>query len=175
MSEEAKRKLLAFVAQMSDYARQRGAVTLVPGDGRWGTRLHELAEEFAVSKDSPMGYQEIADALREAIEAGYYRPGSILPRQDDIASEHNVNIHTVRRAINLLASEGYVRPVRHRGTVVLDRTTSRLEAIGWIISHAEQIEDEWGVGAMETALGALHTLGVTEVEISAAIRKKGRR
>lgn len=138
-----------------------------------GTRLHELAEELALSKDSPMGYQEVANRLRELINAGTYQPDDVLPRQDDIAAEHGVNIHTVRKAVDLLASEGYLEPIRRRGTVVRDPSAVRIEAIVDLLWHAKTIEGEWGrkSEAFDDARAALRALGVTDAEIEAATRK----
>lgn len=65
-----------------------------------------------------IGYKELASALREAIKAGTYPAGSTLPKQDEIAEEHGVNINTVRKAVGVLETEGLVTPVRRRGTVV---------------------------------------------------------
>ncbi|WP_103564694.1 GntR family transcriptional regulator [Actinomadura rubteroloni] len=64
------------------------------------------------------GYRDLADVLRQAIQRGDHPPGSTLPKQDEIAAEHGVNIKTVRQAVRLLEAEGLVTPVRRRGTVV---------------------------------------------------------
>jgi GntR family transcriptional regulator len=68
-----------------------------------------------------IGYRELADVLRDAIQRGEHSPGSTLPKQDEIAEQHEVNIKTVRQAIRLLEAEGLVTPVRRRGTVVRQR------------------------------------------------------
>jgi GntR family transcriptional regulator len=68
-----------------------------------------------------IGYRQLADVLRDAIRSGEYEPGSTLPKQDDIAAEHGVNVKTVRQAVQLLEAEGLVTPVRRRGTVVRQR------------------------------------------------------
>ncbi|MCW2917639.1 MAG: GntR family transcriptional regulator [Actinomycetia bacterium] len=68
-----------------------------------------------------IGYRELADVLRDGIQRGEYPPGSTLPKQDEIADEHDVNIKTVRQAVRLLEAEGLVTPVRRRGTVVRQR------------------------------------------------------
>jgi GntR family transcriptional regulator len=67
------------------------------------------------------GYRELAEALREAILRGEYAPGSTLPKQEEIALQHGVNVGTVRKAVGLLEAEGLVTPVRRRGTVVRPR------------------------------------------------------
>jgi GntR family transcriptional regulator len=72
-----------------------------------------------------MGYRELAARLREAVIRGDYPPGSTLPRQDDLAAEHHVNVKTVRQAVAVLAAEGLVTPVRRRGTVVRPRPPAR--------------------------------------------------
>lgn len=71
------------------------------------------------------GYRAIAATLREAIMRGDYPPGSTLPKQQLLAAEHNVNVKTIRYAIQLLATEGLVTPVRRRGTVVRARPPMR--------------------------------------------------
>jgi len=68
-----------------------------------------------------IGYRELAAHLRSAIAQGDYPPESTLPKQDEIATEHGVNIKTVRQAIQLLESEGLVTAIRRRGTVVRGR------------------------------------------------------
>lgn len=67
------------------------------------------------------GYRDVADALRTAITAGDYAPGDTLPKQDELAEAHGVNIHTVRKAVAVLEAEGLVTPIRRRGTVVRAR------------------------------------------------------
>jgi GntR family transcriptional regulator len=68
-----------------------------------------------------IGYRELADVLRDAIQRGEYAPGTTLPKQDEVATEYGVNIKTVRQAVRLLEAEGLVTPVRRRGTVVRPR------------------------------------------------------
>ncbi|WP_199439414.1 GntR family transcriptional regulator [Umezawaea beigongshangensis] len=71
------------------------------------------------------GYRELATLLREGIERGDYPPGTTLPKQDEIAATHGVNINTVRKAIAVLEAEGLVDPVRRRGTVVRPRPSMK--------------------------------------------------
>lgn len=68
-----------------------------------------------------IGYRELAAVLRDAIQAGTYPAGSTLPKQDEIAEEHGVNVNTVRKAVGVLEAEGLVTPVRRKGTVVRAR------------------------------------------------------
>ncbi|GAA4588640.1 GntR family transcriptional regulator [Planotetraspora phitsanulokensis] len=68
-----------------------------------------------------IGYRELASVLRTAIAEGDYPPDTTLPKQEEIATRYDVNIKTVRQAIQLLESEGLVTAIRRRGTVVRSR------------------------------------------------------
>ncbi|MDF5758175.1 GntR family transcriptional regulator [Spongiactinospora sp. TRM90649] len=68
-----------------------------------------------------VGYRELAEVLRTGILQGDYPAGETLPKQEEIAAQHGVNIKTVRQAVRLLEAEGLVTPVRRRGTVVRER------------------------------------------------------
>ena len=46
--------------------------------------------------------------------------GSVLPKEDELASHYGVNRSVIREAIKLLEVHELVRPVRRRGTEVLD-------------------------------------------------------
>ncbi|MBH0247705.1 GntR family transcriptional regulator, partial [Streptomyces cavourensis] len=41
-------------------------------------------------------YQRIADELRDAIQAGQYRPGDRLPGENDLMADHGVARMTAR-------------------------------------------------------------------------------
>jgi GntR family transcriptional regulator len=73
----------------------------------------------------PIGYRELAGILREGIERGEYESGSTLPKQEELAEKHGVNLGTVRKAVGVLQAEGLVTPVRRRGTVVRPRPPMR--------------------------------------------------
>lgn len=63
-------------------------------------------------------WRRIADDLERAIATGELRPGDRLPGENEIATQHGVNRHTVRRAIAELAARGLVRAARGSGTFV---------------------------------------------------------
>jgi integrase len=66
-------------------------------------------------------YEKLAATLRAAIKSGQYPPGSQLPKQTDLATEHAVSVGTVSRAINLLKEEGLLEVQRgQRATVRAD-------------------------------------------------------
>ncbi len=53
-------------------------------------------------------YLRVASALRKKMQDGVYQPGECLPRQHDLAKEHNVSFNTLKQALDLLEREGYV-------------------------------------------------------------------
>jgi len=63
-------------------------------------------------------FERIARELREAIARGDYRPGELIPGQEELARKYGVGRPTVARAISLLRADGLVTPVRKRGTIV---------------------------------------------------------
>jgi DNA-binding FadR family transcriptional regulator len=62
----------------------------------------------------------VARALLGRIVSGAYRVGSVLPREEELVREHGASRGVVREAIKLLEVHRLVRPVRRRGTEVLD-------------------------------------------------------
>ncbi len=63
-------------------------------------------------------YQQIAATLRYRIFAGEITPGTRLPALRTAAKEHLVNLHTVRRAYQVLELEGLLETVPTVGSVV---------------------------------------------------------
>jgi DNA-binding GntR family transcriptional regulator len=63
-------------------------------------------------------YQQIAAILRDAITAGEYEPGRVLPSETTLSQEHGVNRLTARKAVRLLVDEGLVVVVTGRGAYV---------------------------------------------------------
>jgi len=64
-------------------------------------------------------YRQIADRIREAIEAGSLAPGLRLPPIRTLAAQMGVNRDTVAGAYEALAAEGLLESVVGRGTFVL--------------------------------------------------------
>lgn len=63
-------------------------------------------------------YGALAAALRERVIAGEWPPGSALPSEQTLASEHGVALGTMRRALELLVQQGLVERIHGRGTFV---------------------------------------------------------
>jgi GntR family transcriptional regulator len=66
-------------------------------------------------------YVSIAGEYARRIRSGELPPAMQLPSHAEIAKQHGVSDIVVRKAIELLRSQGLVRPVRRRGIFVADR------------------------------------------------------
>lgn len=91
-----------------------------------------------------VAFQRVADKIRTAIDAGEYAPGAPLPSAPALAEEHGVHRGTVYRALQELASEGYVELGQRRRAVVRDRPRERMvvrdrvvyrDEIGYFFDH----------------------------------------
>lgn len=63
-------------------------------------------------------YAALAAALRARIQSGEWAPGSALPAETVLATAHGVALGTMRRALDLLAEQGFIERRHGRGTFV---------------------------------------------------------
>jgi GntR family transcriptional regulator len=66
-------------------------------------------------------YVQLAELLRERIEAGDLPPGSTLPSESRLGQEYGIGRDAVRNAIALLRSEGMVSTMKGQPTRVRER------------------------------------------------------
>lgn len=67
----------------------------------------------------PARHEEIADALRRAIDREEYTVGSRLPAETDLAAQYDVSRGTVRQAVAALTAEGLIGSRQGARRVVL--------------------------------------------------------
>lgn len=63
-------------------------------------------------------YGALASALKARIVAGAWAPGSALPAEQALATQHGVALGTLRQALGLLVDQGLVERVHGKGTFV---------------------------------------------------------
>lgn len=63
-------------------------------------------------------YHQLKEILLQEIHSGNLKPGDRLPSEDQVASAYGVSIITVRRTLTDLATAGYLRRERGRGTFI---------------------------------------------------------
>ena len=63
-------------------------------------------------------YHQLKEILLRDIRSGKLKPDDRLPPEDQVAASYGVSVITVRRTLTDLATEGYIRRERGRGTSV---------------------------------------------------------
>ncbi len=108
----------------------------------------------------PPKYQRIADALREAIQAGEYGSGDRLPGENDLMATYDVARMTARQALGVLQNEGLVESRKGAGVFVRDFKPLRRRGIQRLS------RDQWGSGrSIWSADIGERTLVVDQVEV----------
>lgn len=69
-------------------------------------------------------YQTIAEEIRTKILAGIYPTDSAIPPELQLQKDYGVSRHTVRQAISVLVSDGFLRKEKGSGTYVDERYKS---------------------------------------------------
>jgi GntR family transcriptional regulator, trehalose operon transcriptional repressor len=65
-------------------------------------------------------YLTIYNHLVEHIKNGGIPPGSLLPSEHELTDQFSTSRETIRKALNLLAQNGYIQKVRGKGSIVID-------------------------------------------------------
>ncbi|MDM8534085.1 GntR family transcriptional regulator, partial [Clostridiaceae bacterium HSG29] len=63
-------------------------------------------------------YIQLADAMKRKIEQGFYEVNSKIPSEKELMKNYSVGRATVREAIKILVSEGYLEKKQGIGTFV---------------------------------------------------------
>jgi len=77
-------------------------------------------EKFkSVNRNSPIPLKhQVIEAIKDAINAGFYQPGDKLPSENKLSSLFNVSKITIRHAISDLVQQGILYRNRPKGTFV---------------------------------------------------------
>ena len=65
------------------------------------------------------------EELKSKILSGEIRPGAKLPSENELAKEYEISRHTVRKALAILATDGYITTEHGKGTFCSDRMAHR--------------------------------------------------
>ena len=63
-------------------------------------------------------YRQLYEILRKQITDGVFKPGDLLPSENDLCSQHGITRPTVRHALDALLSEGMIRKHKGKGSIV---------------------------------------------------------
>lgn len=86
--------------------------------------INELPDRHRSAR-APVRYRSVAQALTEAIAAGRYPVGGLLPAERELESLFGASRHAVREAVKQLRDIGLVTSRAGIGTIVLAREASR--------------------------------------------------
>jgi len=73
---------------------------------------------------SPL-YRQIKGLIMQALEAGEWRPGEVIPSEIELAARFNVSQGTVRKAIDEMAAENLLLRRQGKGTYVASHSDPR--------------------------------------------------
>ncbi|GMA50835.1 trehalose operon repressor [Alicyclobacillus contaminans] len=76
--------------------------------------------------------QRIYEELATAIEAGAYKPNSLLPSEHELMAQYEVSRGTIRAALDLLSHHGYIQRVQGKGSIVLDHDRYNFPVTGLV-------------------------------------------
>lgn len=83
-------------------------------------------------------YLQVYSYLRKAIEDNQYKVGELLPPEPELEKKYNVSRITVRKAMNLLANDGYVFVKQGFGTIV---TFPSMQKPSYVTSFTESLRE----------------------------------
>ena len=115
-------------------------------------------------------YFQLYDLLYQKITAGEYPPGTLLPTENDLTKQYRISRITVRRAMDMLLSDGLIVKKRGSGTYVqkkkLEQTMRKVLHFSeemrrkGIQSRTEMVSNE----VVPASLHVAEALGVDEME-----------
>ena len=87
-----------------------------------------MTEDRTEMSKEKFRYSMIYDDIKEGIQSGAYPVGSLLPTEQTLASQYDVNRSTLRKAMQMLADEGLIEKCAGKGTVVLSSSATAPES-----------------------------------------------
>lgn len=73
---------------------------------------------MSIVKSEVPHYQKVYETLRKHIESGVYNEGDILPSENELCLVHQITRPTVRKSLDMLSNEGYIKKRQGLGSVV---------------------------------------------------------
>jgi DNA-binding GntR family transcriptional regulator len=63
-------------------------------------------------------YRQLYEVLRKQIVEGVFKPGDLLPSENDLCIQHGITRPTVRHALDAMLNEGMIRKHQGKGSIV---------------------------------------------------------
>lgn len=122
--------------------------------------------QAAADHSIPLFYQ-LARILRNFVLDNSLAPGDRIPSQEAICSAFEVSRPTAVKAVQELVSEGWVAPVRGKGTFITDVPSVQLALLSNTLSPAEELGDApltTRVVSRKTGVQMPHIAGLLGIE-----------
>src|SRR5690606_1261055 len=89
-------------------------------------------------------YLMIHNEIATKIEAGDYTTNSLLPSEHELKEQYGTSRETIRKALNLLAQNGYIQKIRGKGSVVIKNSKLDFPVSGLVSFHelAEKMKEK---------------------------------
>jgi GntR family transcriptional regulator len=139
-----------------------------------------LVNNGFVNHESPVpAFIQIEQDLRRQITAGGIAAETRLPRETDLAELYGVSRMTVRRSLERLENDGYIRRIHGVGTIVTPPVAPVLVDLSSMISISEQIRQQGRKPRTEIDIQTIATptaqirdrLGLSRSETTTVIRR----
>jgi GntR family transcriptional regulator, trehalose operon transcriptional repressor len=88
-------------------------------------------------------YLLIYEEISKQIQEGHFAPKTILPSENEFADSYQTSRETIRKALNLLAQNGFIQKIRGKGSLVLDLKRHQFPISG-LVSFKELAENMGG-------------------------------
>jgi DNA-binding GntR family transcriptional regulator len=89
--------------------------------------------------DSRPPHVVVADAIRDAVDAGLLVPGDFLPSRPEMAREHGVPVGTIGQALRILIDEGILAARQPQGFYVRDAPAATQRTIRRLLVEASDL------------------------------------
>lgn len=103
-------------------------------------------------------YLSIYEEIAQQIQNGHYPPKTILPSENEFADLYQTSRETIRKALNLLAQNGFIQKIRGKGSLVLDLKKHQFPISG-LVSFKELAENMGGKAETTVEEFNLHPAG----------------
>jgi GntR family transcriptional regulator/MocR family aminotransferase len=136
------------------------AITRGECDNNISTMSKLVSIENLKAEGAAPRYEQIADAVCQAIRSGQFKPGDRLPTARGLASDLGVSLTTVTAAFKSLAENGWTRGEIGRGTFVVQRggyesASSSAAAVG--ARHWPRVKSPWRRRTLVSLMGRLRS------------------
>ena len=78
-----------------------------------------MLSDYTLNKETPVPlYFQLKTLILDRIKDGTYRPGDLIPTENELSSMFNISRTTVRQAVTELVRDGYLYRIKSKGTFV---------------------------------------------------------